>query len=36
MAWLSLLAPPPMAFATMDRALADAAQILCRKDQLAQ
>ena len=36
MAWFLLLKPPPMAFATMDRALTDAVQILCRKDQLVQ
>jgi 8-oxo-dGTP diphosphatase len=36
MRWFSLLRPPPMAFATMDSALADAVPILCRKDQLVQ
>jgi len=36
MAWFSLVKPPRMAFATMDRALADAVGILCRKDQLVQ
>ncbi|WP_051366844.1 NUDIX hydrolase [Hamadaea tsunoensis] len=33
MAWFSLVEPPGMAFSTMDRALADAVALLCRKDQ---
>jgi 8-oxo-dGTP diphosphatase len=36
MAWFSLAKPPVMAFSTMDRALADAILILCRKDQPIQ
>ncbi|WP_290869886.1 NUDIX domain-containing protein [Hamadaea sp.] len=36
MAWFPLVTPPAMAFGTMDRALTDAVQILCRKDQFAE
>jgi ADP-ribose pyrophosphatase YjhB (NUDIX family) len=35
-AWLPLADPPKMAFEAMDRALPVAAQILCRKDQIAE